>query len=207
VTEHDIPSRRPSVARGIVALVFAVLAVAFAVLSFYGVWNPRHYVTLLMYFNNPVGDGTVLLILLLVAYWCALPIRNSAIDRRRSIVRSTAIIVIIISIFVLTFTYAIGIWRYRPSILGTPRDGRSLAVVSVFRGTEIHVLIGTGLARRDVGNLGSACGLPSDMDAEWINANEVKITTAYNTYDVLLNPKTGVPLQHFGATCLSQLVG
>jgi succinate dehydrogenase hydrophobic anchor subunit len=204
VTDSDLPSHRPSVARGITACVFGALCIAYAILSVYGTWNPRHYVVLLKYFNNPVGGITIVLILALIAIWCGFPIRSSASDRRRSLVRTTMIILILVSAFGLIFTYAFGTWRYQVSTLGRPAsDGRLLATVNDFHGTEIHVLVGTGLGQRDVGSLGSACGLPSEMNAEWVNDDEVTVTTAYNTYHVQLDPTTGVPLVHFGATCSS----
>jgi hypothetical protein len=200
----DVVRPKPSVIRGIIAALFALACVVYIVVSVFGVWNPRHYVILLTYFNNPVGDASVVLFLALVAFWCGFPIRSTAVDRRLSLARTTLIILILLSLFGLVFTFAFGVWRYRPSPIATsPRGDRQVVSVGLMHGIDVHIVAGSGLSRRDVGSLGTACGLPSDLDAVWVSDDEVKITTVFKTYDVRLNPRTGVPLLHFGATCTS----
>jgi hypothetical protein len=204
VTTTDVGSPKPSVPRATIAVVFLVAFLAYAVLSVLGVWNPRRYVFLLTYFNNPTGDAVVLLVFGLIAFWCGFPVRNTAIDRRRSLTRTTLIILIAVSLIVLGFTYSFGAWRYRPTVVSTSPDGqRAAAFVSQEHGTEIHIFAGSGLRRRDVGSVGTPCGLVADVSADWVDNNEVKISTAFNNYDVHLDPKTGAPLDHFGATCSS----
>jgi len=43
--------------------------------------------------------------------------------------------------------------------------------------------------------------LHAEIRAYWLSDNEVKITTAYNNYDIHLDPKTGKPLNRFGEIC------
>jgi succinate dehydrogenase hydrophobic anchor subunit len=204
VSETEVAHRKPSVLRRVIAVLFVAIGIAYAALTVFGVWNPRHYVILLTYFDNPLAGVVVVLFCALVAFWCGFPIRNTAIDRRKSLARTTLVILVMISLFGLGFTYAFGIWRYRPTIVSVSASGnRAVAYVSVLKDTEIRIYAGSGLARRDVGSVGVPCGLFSNISATWVGDNEVKISTAFNNYDVRLDPKTGTPLVHFGVTCTS----
>jgi len=39
----------------------ACLTLVYLTISVLGVWNPRHYVILLTYFNNPLGDAAAVM--------------------------------------------------------------------------------------------------------------------------------------------------
>ena len=71
----------------------------------------------------------------------------------------------------------------------------------MWKDTEMRVYVGSGRNRRDVGSLGAPCGLASQMRAQFVNNNEIAVTTAYNDYLIHLEVGTGRPLDRFGPVC------
>ena len=196
-SQHRTPVWR-RVTGGLLLVVAAGLAGLFG----YGTVNPRRYVVLLEYFNNPAEGALLVLALATVAYVLAFPIRSTVIDRRRSILRTTMLILTAISLIVFLFAYELAIFRYQSDTLATsPQGDRSVTRVQGWKATEIHIVVGTGLARRDVGSLGAPCGLAAAFGARFTNQNEIAISTAYNDYRIHLETGTGRPLDRFGPIC------
>lgn len=196
-------SQKPtSVPRRIAASIVLLIGLVLLALFGYGAVNPRHYVFLLTYFNNPFGGVTAILAVAVIAYWLAFPIRSTVIDRRRSLTRTTLLILTAISAIVFLFVYELAVFHYSPEVVTTSKSGRrSVARIEMWKNTQMHVYVGTGLGRRDVGSLGAPCGLRSQMSARFVDENEIVVDTAYNTYDIHLEVGTGRPLNVFGASC------
>jgi len=58
-----------------------------------------HYVILLTYFNNPLGDAAAVMFLGLIAFILAFPLRSAMLDRRFAMARTTVIVLIAITLF------------------------------------------------------------------------------------------------------------
>jgi hypothetical protein len=188
--------------RRILAAMLLLAGLGAAGLYGYGAVNPRSYVFFLAHFNNPILGLLVVLLLATVAFVLAFPIRSTVIDRTRSLWRTTLLILTAVTLIVFLFSYELAVFRYNPDVLATSPNGqRSVARVALWKDTEVHVYVGSGLSQRDVGSLGAPCGLPAAMHSKFANDNEIDITTAYNSYRIHLETGTGTPLDRFGPNC------
>jgi uncharacterized membrane protein YidH (DUF202 family) len=201
VNDTDVLPGTSAVRRSISILVFT-LGVAIFAICIYGAVNPNNYVVLLKHFHNPALGPVVAIVALLIAWVVGFPVRSTVVDRKRSQVRTTLIVLLVVACVVFAFVYLLRLFKYQPDVIATsPSGNRAIAVVDNFSGSEIHVYVGHGLSQRDVASLGLACGLPGSTSATFVGENEIKISTTYNSYDIHLDPASGTPLNHFGATC------
>lgn len=193
---------RTSPARRILGVIVLLVGAAVVALTVYGAWNPKNYVVLLTHFHNPFAGLFIVIVTFLIAWVVAFPVR-SVDDRRRSQVRTTFIVLAVITFLLFAFIYLLRLFRFDSSIMATAADGkRSVALVHLYNTYEVHVYVGTGLTQRDVGTIGVPCGVDNgSLTAKFVNGNEIKISTSYNNYDIHLNPTTAAPLDHFGRTC------
>lgn len=192
------PTSTPRRMLGALVLIIGIVLLGVCV---YGTINPHHYVILMRYFRNPTQGPVILVATMLIAWIIAFPVRSTVIDRRRSQVRTTLIILSVVALIAFLIVYLLKIYQYDPQVIATSASGdRAIAVVEDFSGSHVHVYVGHGLGRRDIASLGLACGLPGGTSATFVGENEIKISTVYNDYDIHLDA-SGMPLNHFGATC------
>jgi hypothetical protein len=180
-------------AAGVLAAAAAVLAVPlFAV----GVVNPWRYVAL-RYFGNPAFGLMVVAALTLAASWLLAPIRNEAAQANRGRVRVAAVILLVVGLLAWPLTS-----RYfgeDVTVLARNDSGdRALALVVSGDERQMHILAGRGVAVRDVGSLGIACG---QIEGLFLSHDEVQVTTSYGTWQFRLDPANGKPLNILGPRC------
>jgi len=64
---------------------------------------------------------------------------------------------------------------------------------------ELHIWGGEGLAEKDLGRIGRACG--EGITARFLDRTEVEIETVYGTFRVRLDPASGAPAETLGEQC------
>ena len=117
------------------AAIVGLGALAFAGLFGYGAVNPRQYVFFLTYFNDPFAGAALVLAILTVAFILGFPVRSTVIDRRRSIARTTMVILTVIATILFLFAYELAVFRYSSEVLATSPNGqRSIARVQRVEG-------------------------------------------------------------------------
>jgi hypothetical protein len=180
---------------GIVLLAWVVLvAVAFVA----GLWNPWRLVVLSEYFGNwPLGLLVVAFLAFLTS-WVLLPVRHEAVQGLRIGLRFATAIALFAGVACFgVFGNSVG-GTHR--VLAQSPDGQR--AIALFERSlderELRVWAGSGLATREVGVLGRACGT---VEARFTSRNEVDIATAYGDFHVRLDPATGAPLDGLGSSC------
>ena len=72
------------------------------------------------------------------------------------------IIVMIVAGIVAVFFHALGLFKYQPSVVATSPSGqRQIALGRRVRASSLRIFDGSGLSKREVGNVGKICGLKS----------------------------------------------
>lgn len=198
---EEIDTSTPVGRRILGALILALGVLVFLVYV-WGTLDTHNYVILETHFAA-MPTGVFLLVLFgLFAYIAAFPIKAAVEQRKRSRVRTTMIIVLIVTGIVALFIHVLGVYRYQPTVLATNSTGdRQAAYVKNWNNATLRVFSGKGLSKREVGNIGVLCGLQSQDEVIFADRDTLKVSTPYNDYEIHLDPKTGVPLQHFGARC------
>ena len=197
VTETvTVPRSRPL--RRAAGIVLLILTVAVAAAYVVGVWNPWRLVVLSRYFGDwPLG---VLLVaaLALTTSWVLLPVRNEAVQGKRIAVRVFTAIACFLGVVcwgLLGPTFS----GTRTVLAQSPDGQRAVAVYErSLDDRELQVWAGGGLAAREVGVLGPACGT---VTARFTTRDYVMISTDYGDFRIRLDPATGVPLDVIGPTC------
>ena len=186
--------------RRIAAGVATVLAVAALVVTVAGIWNPWSFVVLRERATDPMVDVFLTLLLTTAATWLGWPIVSEADQHRRLVLRTWLIGLTVFLGLAALVTWGLAIFKYEPTVLATSADGqRSVALVQVFHGRELHSFTGTGLGRRDMGSFGDPCG--GRVAAQFSAADQVRVVTDYGTFDLRTDPATGKPTRGLGPTC------
>lgn len=199
--EREEPDTRTPIWRLVLAWVVVALAVALAAVFIWAALDTRHYVVLAQYFGSLPTGAFLLLLLLTVAFFLGWRVITTT-GRRRSLARTTLVILTVIAGIAAVFVYAVGWFRYSPTLVASSPDGRRHAVWIV-RGGEntLRILVGSGLGEREIGNVGVICGR-IDVDKIVFDGNDtLKVSTPYNDFVIPLDPDSGVPRKHFGARC------
>jgi hypothetical protein len=198
VTEFVAPPVRPwrRVAGG-VALPLALLALVVTVV---GVWNPWSLVVLHAYAGDPVRDVFVTLLLFLVGYWLLRPVTSEAAQHGRVVARAWLVAITVFAGLGALLTWGLAAFRYQPDVIARSPDGtRAVALVTLLHERQLHAFRGTGLGTRDMGSFGVPCG--PDVTARFTGPDQVRVETAYGTFDLRMNPDTGRPANFIGPTC------
>jgi hypothetical protein len=206
VTDTDTvrAPRRPrsalSLARRVIGTALLVVAAMAAVLFTLGSWNPWQLVFLEYRFGNPMVGLLVVPVAALVGLWLGLPLRSETRPGGRIAAR------VIAFVFSLVGLFAWGLFgthfTYDAKAVASSGDGeRRLALVSD-RGTpptsRLKVWTGTGLATREVGDLGQTCGA---VAARFVTDDQVELDTSYGNWRIDLDPATAEPRQVLGPRC------
>jgi hypothetical protein len=191
------PLRRWRRFAALLATVLAVLAVALTVL---GTWNPWSSVVLRERAGDPVVDVFVVLLLATLAHWFGRPVVSEADQHGRLVLRTWMIGLTVFAGLAALTTWGLAVYRYEPVVVATSADGqRSVAVVRVFRGQQLHSFTGTGATRRDRGSFGELCG--GRHVAQFTAADRIQLVTDYGTLQLRTDPATGRPVAGLGPTC------
>jgi hypothetical protein len=178
-------------------LPLAALALALTVV---GVWNPWSLVVLHAHAADPVRGMFFVLLLALVGYWLLRPVTSEAAQHRRVVARAWLVALTVFVGLAALFTWGLAVFRYQPDVIARSADGtRAVALVNLLHGRQLHAFVGSGLSARDMGSLGVPCG--PDVTARFTGPDEVRVETAYGTFDLRMNPTTGRPVNFIGPTC------
>jgi hypothetical protein len=188
--------RTPRRALGIALLVLTVaVAVGFAA----GVWNPWRLVVLSEYFGSfPLGL-LVISVLAFATSWVLLPVRHEVAQGLRIKLRIATGVAILLSLFCVGFTGSAFLPATSTVLARSPDGQRAVALVE--RGLDdrkLQVWVGAGLAAREAGDLGPACG---PVTVRFDGPDRVAISTNYGDFQLRLDPATGVPLDGIGSHC------
>lgn len=186
--------------RRVAAIVAAVAAVTALALTVAGTWNPWSLVVLVERAGDPGVDVFLTLLLTTVATWLGWPVVSGAEQRRRMVLRTWLVVLSLVAGLAALVTWDQAIFKYQPTVLATSADGqRSVALVQVFHGRELHSFTGTGLARRDMGSFGEPCG--GRVAAQFSADDQIRLVTDYGTFDLRTDPATGGVTKGLGPTC------
>lgn len=183
----------------------AGVAAALAVIAVLALWvaglvNPWHLVVLDRYFNQPGVGVMIAAALTVLAARMLAPVSNEAAQARRARIQITAAIIGVAGL--LCWGAAGQFFNSGASTVLSRSATGDRAVVVVERSPddrELRMWSGRGLAERDVGRLGPACG--EGIKARFLDANEVEVDTVYGAFRFRLDPATGRPLEPMGTRC------
>jgi hypothetical protein len=178
-------------------VLFVLLAVASLAGLVAGVWNPGRYVILSTRFGNPFAVFVAVAVCAALSVWLLTPVRSEAAQHRRVALRWLTVALVVVSLLCL------GIFGrfFERDIDVVARDSggaRTLVRVSGGADTELRLWAGRGLATRDAGRVGLACG---EVRAQFRGPDELFVATSYGDFTIRLDPATGRPLTDMGATC------
>lgn len=152
------------------------------------------------YFANPALGVFLVLLLSIVVFMMLVPVQDEARQFRRTRFRTIQVIVTFLALIVYGFTFGLGVWDYRPTVIQRSPDGtRAAATFRVGSSKHLHILVGKGLSARDAGDIGLVCG--STIDVRFESDSQMTIGTDFGNYRINLDPATGRPLNLMPATC------
>jgi hypothetical protein len=182
--------------RRVAGLGFLVLAVLSAAAAAVGVWNPWHYVVLRRYLGNPLLDLVAVAFLAALAIWLLAPVRNEAAQNRRVVLRWAVVAAFLAALLCFGGFGSL----FAPGQVQTVgRFGDLQAVVETHgEDSDLRIWAGSGLAVRDMGRVGRACG---PVSVFFTSRTEIQISTNYGDFQIPLDARTGRPLRQLGPTC------
>ncbi len=194
--DQPAPSPRMSPVRRAAGVGCLVLAVLLVPASVAGVWNPWRYVMLRRYLGNPLLDAVVIALFAVLAIWLLAPVRSEAAQHRRVVLRWAAVAAFLGALLCFAGFGSL----FDPGQVATVGRFDDLQAVVLTHGgkSEIRIWAGHGLAVRDMGRVGPACG---PVSASFTSRAELQISTSYIDTRVPLDPRTGRPLQELGPSC------
>jgi succinate dehydrogenase hydrophobic anchor subunit len=190
--------RRVNWVRRVIGGIAVVLMVAVIAAFVLGAGSDN--VFLHQYFGNPALGAFLALALSIIVFMMLAPVQSEASQYRRSRFRTVQVIVTFLALIVYGFTFGLGVFDYKPTVVQHSADGtRSAATFRVGPSKHLHVLAGKGLSARDVGDVGLVCG--ENVDVKFDTDSLMTVETDFGTYKINLDPATGRPLNQFPSTC------
>lgn len=178
------------------AALAALAVVAFTL----GTWNPWRLVVLTRYVSNPAFGLAVVALLALAAVWLLLPVKSEAAQHRRVWAR---FLLVAASVLGLACWGTVGRLFATPpgTVIATSPAGDRAVVLFEFDADDrrLHVWVGRGLLRRDLGDLGKACG---DVAARFVEPDTVEVDSSYGAWRAKLDPATGEPAGPSRESCV-----
>jgi len=195
------PGVRPvSVPRRMIGAVLAAAVVAAAVLYLLGIGNPLRLVVLERYFFDPLFGMLVVGLGGYLALWVLAPIRNEAVQGRRILARVAALV--LAGTGLIAWGMAGLFFNQEITEVARSADGSRVLVEVAHANNpyrlELRVWDGTGLAARELGSLGAACG---NLQARFLGPDVVELDTPYGDWQLRLDPATGQPREVLGPRC------
>jgi hypothetical protein len=184
--------------RRIVGWVLLVFGVLLLVLFVLGTWNPGDLVVLWRYGRNPVLGAVLVFGTFFAASWLVAPVTNEAAQPGRARWRITLGLLLLFSLIGYGLFGNQFIPDYR--IVATSPDGQRVIVLydPDTNLQRLHVWEGTGLGRRNAGEIGYPCG-PTTVRFD--GSDYVVISTSYADARIYLDPGTGRPQSVLGPSC------
>src|SRR5439155_10072910 len=121
--------------------------------------------------------------LLVAALWLLWPVRSEATQGGRVVLRWTSIVVLVISLIAFGLYHAMFAVSTRV-VAEAPSGNRAVAVVTTGEDVELRVWEGHGLARHDVGGLGSPFML---VQMRFADENPLHVDALYRWRDLPLH--------------------
>lgn len=190
---------KPSPVRAAVGWTAVGLAVVVTVLFVLGGLNPWNNVFLLEYFADPFLGLMVVAVLVYIALWLLLPVRNEAKQRSRAVARIGVVLVAVAGLFGFGL-YGTHFYDYEgQEIVRSPDGERALAIVvrSGSPDERIHLYEGEGLSTMDVADIGPVC--PGN-EMSFTDDTTILIRNSYGEFSIRLDSDTGMPMEVM-ATC------
>jgi len=179
--------------------VVAIVATA-AVITMFTIGFGSDNVFLHQYFANPALGVFLVLLLLIVVFMMLMPVQDETTQFRRSRFRTIQVVVTFLALIVWLFTFGLGVWDYKPTVIQHSADGtRAAATFDVGPSKHLHVLVGKGLSARDAGDVGLICG--ASVIVKFDSDTLMSVETDFGNYKINLDPVTGAPIDHMPATC------
>jgi hypothetical protein len=193
----DGPTKTSAVRKyiGLVLVAFAaVVAIGFGL----GVWNPWKLVFLEVYFGNLFIGLVLLFASLLVGVWLLTPVTSEATQSKRQWARLGLAAALLASLMVWGVAGDSLSGDYK--VVATSADGTRRLVMVTYseEDRELRIWAGKGLAARDRGWLGLACG---EVVGTFSGNDQVQVVSVYGDFDLRLDPRTGAPIDTIGPTC------
>jgi len=190
--------RRVNWFRRVIGIVALVLAVAVAALFVIGFGSDN--VFLHQYFANPALGVFIVLVLSIVVFMMLMPVQDEASQYRRTRFRTIQVVVTFLALIVYGFTFGLGVFDYKPTVVRQSPDGtRAAATFQVGPSLHVHILAGKGIRQRDAGDVGLVCG--QNVDVTFDSDSQITVVTDFGTYKIRLDPASGRPIDHMPATC------
>jgi hypothetical protein len=156
-------------------------------------------VFLTSHFGNVMTGLGILLLLGVLISIVLFPVRNSAVQRVRPMIRFAMIALAALVFAGAGLVHGFRVFMYNPTVVATSPDGsRRVALVDIGPYEELHVWAGTGLATKDVGNLGAPCEFDS---AAFTSSTSFHVSASTGDSDIRIDPVTGAPLDSLVGTC------
>jgi hypothetical protein len=195
----SISQRRLSLRRRVIGALVAVLVGALAVLFVLGVWNPWRFVVLEQYFGNPLAGVLAVAVGTYLALWLLLPVQNEAVQRGRLRIRVVVAVVAVLGLIGWGVFGRLFSGSY-DEIARSDDGSRAVGLITPDSAERQYARIweGTGLLKRDAGEIGRVCGT---VTAHFVNADLVELDAGYGAWRIDLDPATGEPQQVLGPRC------
>lgn len=185
--------------RRVLGVIAAACALLVAVGFGLGAWNPWHLVALDRYLGNPPAGVLIFAVFAFVASWLLLPVDNEATQGRRIAMRVVTGVLVLVGFFCWGLAGPVFAPPATTELARSPDRERAVVLVEKDKDRQLRLWVGRGLAARDAGSLGLACG---QVTARFVGEDEIEVLTSYRDWRLRLDLATGAPLDTIGPRCV-----